>query len=70
MSLLEIRNLSVDFATSSGAFRAVDAVDVETVDGDQLGHLADVRRLDLLPQHRDHMALLPLGSDPSGVFRF
>ncbi len=31
MALLEIRNLSVDFATSSGAFRAVDAVDV-TID--------------------------------------
>lgn len=31
MSLLEIRNLSVDFASASGAFRAVDAVDV-TVD--------------------------------------
>lgn len=27
MSLLRIRNLSVDFATASGAFRAVDAVD-------------------------------------------
>lgn len=31
MALLEIRNLSVDFASASGAFRAVDAVDV-TVD--------------------------------------
>jgi dipeptide transport system ATP-binding protein len=31
MSLLEIRNLSVDFATSSDAFRAVDAVDL-TID--------------------------------------
>ncbi|WP_313136766.1 ABC transporter ATP-binding protein [Paracoccus jeotgali] len=31
MALLEIRNLSVDFATSSGQFRAVDGVDV-TVD--------------------------------------
>ena len=31
MSLLEIRNLSVDFATSSGAFRAVDAVDVTAI---------------------------------------
>jgi dipeptide transport system ATP-binding protein len=31
MALLEIRNLTVEFATSSGAFRAVDAVDV-TVD--------------------------------------
>ncbi len=31
MALLEIRNLSVDFATSSGAFRAVDGVDV-TID--------------------------------------
>lgn len=31
MALLEIRNLSVDFATASGQFRAVDGVDV-TVD--------------------------------------
>ncbi|PYE85470.1 ABC transporter ATP-binding protein [Pseudoroseicyclus aestuarii] len=29
MSLLTIRNLSVEFATSSGGFRAVDGVDVE-----------------------------------------
>ena len=32
MSLLSIRNLSVDFETTSGAFRAVDGVDLE-VDG-------------------------------------
>ena len=36
MSLLEIRNLSVDFATSSGAFRAVDAVDVTIERGEIL----------------------------------
>lgn len=36
MSLLEIRNLSVDFATSSGAFRAVDAVDVTIERGESL----------------------------------
>ncbi len=36
MSLLEIRNLSVDFATSSGAFRAVEAVDVTIERGEIL----------------------------------
>ncbi|SDD61744.1 dipeptide transport system ATP-binding protein [Paracoccus isoporae] len=36
MSLLEIRNLSVDFATSSGQFRAVDGVDVTVDEGDLL----------------------------------
>ena len=35
MPLLEIRNLSVDFATSSGQFRAVDGVDV-TVDAEEI----------------------------------
>ncbi|RMF40385.1 MAG: ABC transporter ATP-binding protein [Alphaproteobacteria bacterium] len=34
MSLLSIRNLSVDFATSSGSFRAVDAVDLELDPGE------------------------------------
>ena len=29
MSLLKIRNLSVDFATASGPFRAVNSVDVD-----------------------------------------
>jgi len=36
MSLLEIRNLSVDFASSSGLFRAVDGVDVTVDTGDVL----------------------------------
>lgn len=36
MSLLEIRNLSVDFATSSGQFRAVDGVDVSVDTGEIL----------------------------------
>lgn len=36
MSLLRIRNLSVDFSTASGAFRAVDAVDVDVETGDIL----------------------------------
>ena len=36
MSLLEIRNLSVDFASSSGSFRAVDGVDVTVDAGDVL----------------------------------
>ena len=36
MSLLEIRNLSVDFATSSGQFRAVDGVDVSVNGGEIL----------------------------------
>ncbi len=34
MSLLSIRNLSVDFATSTGQFRAVDAVDLEIDKGE------------------------------------
>ena len=34
MSLLSIRNLSVEFATSSGRFRAVDAVDLDVDTGD------------------------------------
>ncbi|MEZ5724526.1 MAG: ABC transporter ATP-binding protein [Paracoccaceae bacterium] len=36
MALLEIRNLSVDFATHSGQFRAVDGVDVTVDEGDLL----------------------------------
>ena len=36
MALLEIRNLSVDFATASGRFRAVDGVDVTVDRGDLL----------------------------------
>ncbi|MBE0413637.1 ABC transporter ATP-binding protein [Yoonia sp.] len=36
MPLLEIRNLSVDFATASGPFRAVDGVDVTVDNGDIL----------------------------------
>ncbi len=36
MALLEIRNLSVDFATSSGQFRAVDGVDVQVDAGEIL----------------------------------
>lgn len=36
MSLLEIRNLSVDFSTSGGQFRAVDGVDVTVDKGDIL----------------------------------
>ncbi len=36
MSLLRIRNLSVDFATASGSFRAVDSVDVEVNKGEFL----------------------------------
>ncbi|MEZ5911022.1 MAG: ABC transporter ATP-binding protein [Paracoccaceae bacterium] len=36
MALLDIRNLSVDFATSSGQFRAVDGVDVTVDKGDIL----------------------------------
>ena len=36
MPLLEIRNLSVDFATSSGSFRAVDATDVSVDKGEIL----------------------------------
>ncbi|QCO54969.1 ABC transporter ATP-binding protein [Pseudorhodobacter turbinis] len=36
MALLEIRNLCVDFTTASGAFRAVDAVDVSVDKGEVL----------------------------------
>jgi dipeptide transport system ATP-binding protein len=36
MALLEIRNLSVDFATASGAFRAVDGADVSVDASDVL----------------------------------
>jgi dipeptide transport system ATP-binding protein len=36
MSLLEIRNLSVDFATTSGQFRAVDGVDLSVDTGEIL----------------------------------
>ena len=36
MSLLDIRNLSVEFATSSGAFRAVDGVDLSLDKGELL----------------------------------
>ena len=36
MPLLELRNLSVDFATASGPFRAVDGVDVSVDKGEIL----------------------------------
>ncbi|GAA0288132.1 ABC transporter ATP-binding protein [Rhodovulum strictum] len=36
MALLSIRNLSVEFATASGSFRAVDAIDVTVDPGDIL----------------------------------
>lgn len=36
MTLLRIRNLTVEFATSAGAFRAVDSVDVDVASGDIL----------------------------------
>ena len=36
MALLEIRNLSVDFATASGQFRAVDSVDISVGTGEIL----------------------------------
>ncbi len=36
-TLLEIRNLSVSFATQSGAFKAVDAVDLSVKNGEVLG---------------------------------
>jgi dipeptide transport system ATP-binding protein len=37
MALLEIRNLSVEFQTAQGAFRAVDGVDLTLDEGDVLG---------------------------------
>ena len=36
MSLLEIRNLSVEFETVKGTFRAVDGVDLNIVENDIL----------------------------------
>ncbi len=36
MSLLEIRNLTVEFATASGSFRAVDSVDIDVKTGEIL----------------------------------
>jgi dipeptide transport system ATP-binding protein len=37
MALLEIRNLSVTFATARGPFRAVDGIDLTVAEGDILG---------------------------------
>lgn len=37
MALLDIRNLSVSFATRAGAFRAVDGIDLEVDEGDVVG---------------------------------
>ena len=37
MALLEIRNLSVDFPTVHGAFRAVDGIDLTLDEGDLMG---------------------------------
>ena len=37
MALLEIRNLSVEFQTSLGPFRAVDGIDITLEEGDLLG---------------------------------
>ena len=37
MALLEIRNLSVEFPTARGAFRAVDGIDMTLEEGDLLG---------------------------------
>ena len=37
MALLEIRNLSVEFPTAGGAFRAVDSIDMTLEEGDMLG---------------------------------
>ena len=37
MSLIEIRNLSVEFPTARGVFRAVDGIDMTVEDGEILG---------------------------------
>ena len=37
MALLEIRNLSVEFQTALGPFRAVDGIDITLEEGDLLG---------------------------------
>ena len=44
MSLLNIRNLSVDFQTSGGQFRAVDGVDVTVDQGDVLAIVGNPAR--------------------------
>ena len=44
MSLLRIRNLSVDFATASGKFRAVDSVDQDVDTGEILAIVGEVAR--------------------------
>ena len=41
MSLLEIRNLSVEFETVKGTFRAVDGVDLSIDDADILSIVAN-----------------------------
>ena len=44
MALLEIRNLSVDFQTAGGLFRAVDSVDIICERGEILSILASQDR--------------------------
>ena len=41
MSLLEIRNLSVEFETAKGIFRAVDGVDLSISETDILSIVGD-----------------------------
>ena len=51
--LLDIRNLSVDFATASGQFRAVDGVDALEVFAEQRG--AGIHGLSLTLKHGIHL---------------
>ena len=44
MGLLEIRNLSVEFATAAGPFRAVDGIDLDVAEGEVLGVSASPAR--------------------------
>ena len=51
MSLLRIRNLTVEFATASGAFRAVDGVDQDVDVGEILsivGESGSVKSVSML----------------------
>tara|TARA_B100002003_G_scaffold19995_2_gene16487 strand:- start:297 stop:1274 length:978 start_codon:yes stop_codon:yes gene_type:complete len=70
MALLEIRGLSVDFATAGGTFRAVDGVDVSVDQGELLaivGESGSGKSVSMLAM----MGLLPWTADISAeVMRF
>ena len=51
MSLLEIRNLTVEFRTARGILRAVDAVDLDLDEGEVLGVVGDRKSTRLNSSH-------------------